>query len=442
VRKLTSIVVVLAAGVLLFAVGCTKKQEAKEIRVGVVHAQSGMFASFGQSGVFGVQAAVEDINKQGGVQVGSEKIPIKLFVVDDESDPNKAGSLAETLITQSNVNFIATGDEPPHMHAGVAKACDRYKVPYVTSAGVLEPWMGMRNEAPQKFKYTWAAGGISIATPVTDPSDYRFGKPGYTVMDTWLPVLRKMGPQTNKRVAVFAADDPDGEGWYGLFGPTLKKEGYTPIGLDKKLGLMPLETTDFSSVIQAWKAAGVEILWGNAPGPFFGALWKQCASMGFKPKIVDISRGALFYNDVTAWGGDLPWGVGTEVWWDPSFKESPGIGGTTPQSLVERWKTAKNQPMNPGISYGYRSVQVLVDAIQRAGSLDPDKVNDALAKTDLMTISYRVRFGENHFSQGPIMLGQWFKLDTPEKFGVKIVYSDHDYVPATAQPIFPMPNSK
>jgi ABC-type branched-subunit amino acid transport system substrate-binding protein len=77
VRKLTSVAVILAACVLLFAVGCTKK-EAKEIRVGVVEAQSGMFASFGQSGGFGVQAAVDDINKQGGVQVGSEKIPIKL----------------------------------------------------------------------------------------------------------------------------------------------------------------------------------------------------------------------------------------------------------------------------------------------------------------------------------------------------------------------------
>lgn len=436
-RKLTSIEVVLAASVLLFAVGC--KKEAREIRVGVVQAQSGMFASFGLSGGFGIQAAVDDINKQGGMQVGNEKLPIKLFIVDDESDSNKAGSLAESLIAQDNVNFIVSGDEPPHMHAGVSKACDRYKIPYITSAGPMEPWLAMRNEAPEKWKYTWDTGLMTIATPLSDSSDFRYGKAGYTVVDTWLSVLKTLGSQTNKKVGVFAADDPDGRSWYTIFGPVLKKEGYTAIGLDKNLGLVPLETTDFSSIIKAWKDAGVEILWGNAPGSFFGAFWKQCASLGFKPKIVDISRGALFYNDVTAWGDDLPLGVGTEVWWDPSMKDSPGIGSTTPQSLADRWTAAKSQPVLPGIGPGYRSVQVLANAIQRAGSIDPDKVNTALAATDLKTIVNRVKFDENHFNHGPVMFGQWFKTDKPAGFELRIVHSDHDFSPASAQPIFPIP---
>ena len=436
-RKLTPFVVILAASVLLLATSCKKK--AKEIRVGVVQAQSGMFASFGVSGGFGIQSAVDDINRQGGVQVGNERIPIKLFFVDDESDANKASLLAESLIAQDDVDFIVSGDEPPYMHAGVSKACDRYKVPYVTSAGPMEPWLGMRNEAPRKWQYTWNTGLMTIAAPVTDPSDFRYGKAGYTVVDTWLASLRALGPQTNKKVGVFAADDPDGRGWYTIFGPVLKKEGYTAVGLDKNLGLVPLETTDFSSIIKEWKDAGVEILWGNAPGPFFGAFWKQCASLGFKPKIVDISRGALFYNDVSAWGGDLPLAVGSEVWWDPSMKDSPGFGSTTPQSLADRWTAAKNQPVLPGIGPGYRSVQVLVDAIQRAASIDPDKVNTALAATDLKTIVNRVKFDENHFNHGPVMFGQWFRTDNAAKFELKIVHSDHAFAPASAQPIFPIP---
>jgi ABC-type branched-subunit amino acid transport system substrate-binding protein len=442
VRKLKLINVVLVACVLLFAVGC--KEERKEIRIGVVQPQSGMFASFGMSGGFGVQAAVDDINKQGGVQVGNEKIPIKLYFVDNESDPNKAGSLAESLITQDNVKFLVSGDEPPHMHADVSRIADRYKVPYVTSVGPYESWNAMRKEAPEKWKYTWASGAVSIETPVSDPTDFRYQKPGYTVVDTWLSLLRKQGPQTNKKVAIFAAADPDGEGWYALFGPIIKKEGYTPIGFDKKLGVVPTETTDFSSLIQEWKNSGAEILWGNAPGQFFGALWKQCAAMGFKPKMVDIGRGALLYNDVAAWGGDLPRGVGTEMWWDPSFKDSPGIGGTTPQSLAARWKAAKNMPVVPNIGAGYRSMQVLADAIQRAGSLDSDKVNDALAKTDMKTIASRVKFNADHFNYGPVMFfGQWFTTDTPDKYELKIVYSANpDFAPASAQPIFPMQYGK
>jgi len=98
--------------------------------------------------------------------------------------------------------------------------------------------------------------------------------------------------------------------------------------------------------------------------------------------------------------------------------------------------------VNPNIGPGYRSVQVLVDAIQRAGSLDPDKVNAALAQTDMKSIANRVKFDENHFNRGPVMFGQWFKTDTPEKFELRIVYSDHAFAPSVAQPIFPMPYGK
>jgi len=426
--------------ILVFALilpGCAKKKAPAEIRVGVVQAQTGMFAGFGVGDVFGIKAAVDDINKEGGVKVGNTKMPIKLIVVDNESDPNKAGSLGENLIVQEKVNFICSGDEPPPMHAGVSHVADRYKIPYVTSVGPIEPWLGMRQETPTKWPYTWASGLFAIVTPAKE-GDFR-AKPGYTVMDTWRAMLDLFGGQTNKKVALIASDEPDGRGWYTLFGPALKQLGYNVLGIDKNLGLMPLETTDFSSVIKQWKDANCEIFWGNCPGPFFGAVWKQCYTLGFKPKMVCIGRAPLFYEDASAWGGDLPWGIGVEVWWDPSFKDSPGIGGTTPMSLAERWVNEKKQPLNPAIGSGYRSIQVLIDAIQRAGTLDGEKVNAALATTDLLTIGHRVKFDENHFSRGPLMFGQWFKTDKPQTWELKVVFSKHDFVPETDKPIFPRP---
>jgi ABC-type branched-subunit amino acid transport system substrate-binding protein len=436
-KKLLVVSLIVACISVLVLAGCSKEQKAAQINVGVVQAQTGMFAAFGQGGVFGIKAAVEDINKQGGVKVGDAKMQIKLTIVDNESDPNKAGSLAESLITQDKVNFIISGDEPPPMHAGVSHAADRYKIPYITSVGPFEPWMGMRQETPTKWQYTWASGLFAIVTPAKE-GDFR-AKPGYTIIDTWMAMLDLHGGQTNKKIGLICSDEPDGRGWYTLFGPALKKLGYTVEGLDKNLGLMPLETTDYSSVIKQWKDAGVEILWGNCPGPFFGAVWKQANTLGFKPKMVSIGRGALFYADVNAWGLNLPWGISTEVWWDPSLKDSPGIGGTTPMSLADRWIKEAKQPLNPSIGPGYRSVQVLIDAIERAGAIDPEKVNAALAKTDLATIGHRVKFDENHFSRGPLMFGQWFRTDKPEKWELKIIFSKHDFVPATDKPIFPKP---
>ncbi len=290
---LISVAFIIIGGLIL--IGCARQKARTEIRVGVVHGQTGMFAAFGQGGVFGIKAAVDDINKQGGVKVSNTKIPIKLIVVDNESDPNKTGSLAESLIVQDKVHFICTGDEPPPMHVGVSHAADRYKIPYITSTGPVEPWLAMRQETPTKWQYTWATGMFAIDTPA-QVGDFR-AKAGYTVMDTWTAMLDLFGDKTNKKVALIASDEPDGRGWYMLFAPALKKLGYDVVGIEKNLGLLPLETTDFSSIIKQWKDAHCEIFWGNCPGPFFGAVWKaenglhrqstfvlyRCCSLGWKP---------------------------------------------------------------------------------------------------------------------------------------------------------------
>ena len=436
-KKISIIFICLTVASVFLLSGCNSKKPDTEIKIGVVQAQTGMYAGYGQGAIFGLKAAVDDINKQGGVKVGDIKMPIKLIIVDNESDANKAGSLAESLIVQDKVNFICSGDEPPPMHAGVSLVCDKYKVPYVTSVGPTEPWLALRKETSTQWQYTWASGLFAIVTPASE-GDFR-AKGGYTVMDTWKAMLDLYGEKTNKKVGVIAADDPDGRGWYTLFGPALKELGYEVVGLDKNLGLLPLETTDFSSVIKQWKDEGVEILWGNCPASFFGAAWKQANTLGFKPKMVSIGRAALYYTDISAWGGDLPWGIGTEVWWDPSIKDSPGIGDTTPMSLAARWTNETKQPVNPAIGPGYRSIQVLIDAIERAGTIDPAKVNDAFAKTDLATIGHRVKFDENHFSRGPLMFGQWFKTDKPEKWELKVVFSKHDFAPTTGEPLFPKP---
>jgi branched-chain amino acid transport system substrate-binding protein len=364
---------------------------------------------------------------------------LSLTTVDDQSDQNKGGPLAEGLVTSNKVNFLVSGEEPPTMHPGISTIADRYKIPYVTSVGPFEPWNGMRSDSDTKWPYTWATGMFAIGTPAAAP-DFRAGQAGYTVDDTWVSFLKEFGPQTNKNVAVFASNDGDGVGWYADLPANLKSLGYNAVGVDQKLGLLPLETTDFSSVINQWKAANCEILWGNSPAPFFGAMWKQARSLGFAPKMVSIGRAPLFYTDVSSWGGDLPNGIGVEVWWTPTLQGgAKGFGSTTPQSLTDRWVKDKNQPVNPAIGPGYRIIQVLVDAIQRAGSIDPAKVQEALATTDLMTIAYRVKFDENHFNRTPIVFGQWQKTDQPQKWVLQVVYSAHDFVPTTAKPIFPIP---
>jgi len=435
----TAVTTGITALALALSFGCDSKKP-KEIKVGVIQSLTGHFASMGEGALYGIKAAVEDINKQGGVKVGNERIPITIVSVNAESDPNKAGALAESLILQDHVQFIVSGDEPPPVHPIVSKMADTYKIPYVTGVGPEEPWLGMRSESPTKWAHTWAMGSFNIIAPAP-AGDFR-AKPGYTVMDSWLSQLDEFGAKTNKKIGLIVSDDPDGRGWYTLLGPVLKKKGYTVIGVEKNLGLVPMETTDFSSIIREWKDSGAEILWGNAPAPFLGTVRKQCQSLGFNPKIMSLGRGALNYDDVNSWGGDLPEGVCIEMWWDGTMTNCPGIAGATPRTLADKWVKETKRPVLCTLGPGYAGIQVLVDAIERAGSVESAKVNEALAKTDLMTIRGRVKFNQNQFSRGPIVFGQWFKTDKPEKWELKVIHSDHDFWPVAAKALFPIPSSK
>jgi branched-chain amino acid transport system substrate-binding protein len=440
-KKYLLILVVVPLIIGLMFSGCAKptpQQGPKEILFGCVTSLTGMYGAFGDPGSWGLKAAIDDMNKQGGVNVKElgQKLPIKLILVDDESDPEKAGTLAQSMILADKINFLVCPNLPPPMHPAVAKMAQEYKIPHVTGIAVMEPWLGLRSTASPTWNYTWGTG-FAIATPAP-PGDFRSG-PGYTILDTWFDVLDTIIDQTNKKAAVFASSDPDGVAWYHLFGEALTKKGIAVAGLDKQLGLFPLETTDYSAMINEWKNANCEILWGNCPAPHFGTLWKQAHTMGYKPKLAWVGRAPLYYTDVVAWGGDLPLGICVETFWDPAIKNCVGIGSTTPKSLYEKWLQEKKYPPSFGMAWGYSPVQITVDAIERAGSLDGEKVNKALSETDLMTIFHRVKYDENQVSRIPVFFAQWQKTETPQQWEQEIVFSKHDFLPATGKFLFPIP---
>jgi len=410
----------------------------EEILLGCNASMTGYAASFSNANEWGEQAAVDDINKQGGVYVEEygRRIPVKLVVYDNESDPNKAKTLEEQLVVRDKVHLLVDSNTLIPITFPEALVAEQYKVPRVSGGAPMEAWLGLRNELETPFEYTWT-WGFSIATPA--PSGSYWDKPGYVLIDIWKVPLDKYSDQTNKRVGVIATDEPDGRGWYALFPPTLKEWGYDVIGIEDNLGLFPLGTTDFASLIKRWQDNEVEILWGNCPSPEFATLWRQCHTMGFHPKMVFMGRAPMFYTDVASWGGDLPLGVCTELWWDPCFQNCPGIGGTTPQSLAERWSEETGQVLSPSIGWGYQQMQTMIDAIERAGSLDREKVNKALADTNLQTIDYLVKYDENHCNLKPEVFCQWQKTDSSEVWKLEVVYSDHKDIPVTAEMIFPIP---
>jgi ABC-type branched-subunit amino acid transport system substrate-binding protein len=437
---ITSFIILVTAFIFGSAQSALSQQQIpKEILIGDVGSFAGPYAAFGQ-GIFGVEAAIEDINKQGGVFVKefNKKIPVRLIKRDTQSDLLKAAPLAEDLILREKVNFFAEHLEPPEMRQGTATMCEKYKIPHISGVGPFESWMSIKEAVKPTWTYSWAYG-FAIGTPAPK-GDFREGKKGYLMVPTWFGALGEYADKTNKKVAAFGADDQDGRPWYMAFTGLAKEAGYDCYRAQEQFGIFPRGTTDFTSILQEWKKYGCEILWGNCPAPDYGILWRQARTMGFKPKIVFATRASLFYRDIEAWGGDLPHGVGMELFWDPSIKSAVGIGGTTPRSLEERWHKKTGEPLNQGIGYSYMSAQVLFAAIERAGTLDGPKVNKALGETDMNSMYGRIVFDKQaQFHRFNVQFGQWRKTNKPWKWESPVVFSFNDNVPATAKLIFPMP---
>jgi branched-chain amino acid transport system substrate-binding protein len=412
----------------------------KEILIGDTVSYTGPYAVFGGVSSFGTEAAVEDINKKGGIYVKEydTRIPVRWITRDCESDPLKVGPLTEDLILNDKVHFLGGHFEVPTLRQGTAMMAEKYKIPAVFGVGTYEAWLGIREAAAAPWTYSWAFG-FSIGTPA-NPDDFRADQPGYLMMPTWFGALAAFAEDTNKKAAVFAFDDPDGRGWYLGFTGAVAEQGYECYRAADEFGIYPPGTTDFSSLIQEWKSAGCEILWGNCPAPDIGTVLKQCKVQGFKPKVVFATRGAMFYQEIVSWGGDLADGVGMEVYWTPTMKDAQGIDGETPQSLADRWYEATGEPLAQGIGWNYAVSQTLFDAIERAGTLDADAVNKALGETDLLTMWGRVLFEKDtQFQRVPCQFGQWQKTDEAWGWEAPIVFSYNDFMPATAELIFPKP---
>src|SRR5437868_1389262 len=112
--------------------GGTGQQAAsgEPIRIGAVVPLTGRYAALGSQVRPGYEFAVEDINARGGVDVGGQKRPLELRMVDDESDPGKTVQRLESLASSDKV-VAYLGGAGSDLHAAGAAIGDKNKTPYL-----------------------------------------------------------------------------------------------------------------------------------------------------------------------------------------------------------------------------------------------------------------------------------------------------------------------
>lgn len=347
---------------------------ADEIVIGASLPLSGPLAGFGSFQQWGYKRAVDEVNKAGGIAIGGKKEKVKLIIRDDKTDPNATAANTETLISRDRVVAMLGSCTPALVNAG-ALVAERAKKPLVTGCDPLEAFKSVR-----KWKWVW---------------DIFFDEPDLASVE--LKAIADLGAKTNMKIALWHDNGPDGQVVGGQIWPNVAKQfGYDIV----QNAEFPVDNTQFTSIIGEAKSKDAEVVLVDAITPQAIAIRKQMAASGYTPKVLNIEKGAEPVQFAEALG-KLSDGVLVGGYWDPSFPY-PGAA-----DLAKAFETETKLSSSQHIADSYAAAQVLLDGIAAAGSTDPAKINEALAKTNKTYVVGPVKFDESHTARLPVVSLQW-----------------------------------
>ncbi len=384
------------------------------ILIGRVNPNSGALSSFGETTPWVDDRVLAEINKDGGIFIkeAGKKLPVRIKLMDSESDPTKAGDVASKLILQDEIDVMITLHTPDTVNP-VDAMCERYQVPCISSNAPVESWL---TGGPYKWSF-----------------HFFFSVP--QIVDTFVAMWDSVADKTNKVVGGLWPNDPDGKTYAEMFTKRLQEKGYKVVDA----GRFPNKTPDYTSFIDLWKKEKVEILTSIQPPPDFAAAWRQCFQQGFIPKMCTGGKPILFPSAVQAIGGNLPNGLTTCVWWSPQHPFKSSVAGYGSKALCDAWTEKTGRQWTQILGFTYATFEVAIDALKRAGTLDKDKVREALAQTNLTTIVGPLKFNNQNYSKTPMVGGQWVK---GKKWPWELEIVENNQYPEikkTAKLMFPIP---
>jgi branched-chain amino acid transport system substrate-binding protein len=371
-RKSFSILSAVLFLAFFLAYGVGAAEAPKSIIIGALVSMTGPDALTGQPSKVGYQMGADMINAQGGVYVKEfgKKIPIELVFQDMETNPEKAIARAETL----NSRYKATAVVGTTLINATADIFEKNKLPAVTMLVAID------SVFERGLKYYFTVGKLN--------SDSAKG---------FIGVLNNLPKDKKPTKIAMAVEQTE---FVTELAGFMKKEaaaaGMSVVYEGKYAMLSP----DMSQIIMEAKNAGADVFFGAPVPPDAITMLKQMSELGYHPKAIIFNRA----TDDQSWAkmGDLVnYTIGSPDW-VPALN-FPGVA-----ELNQKVKAATGEDANYAIGPGVASIQVVAAAIEKAGTLNREKVRNAIAATDIMTVTGPVKFQGNGKRQMAIpVVTQW-----------------------------------
>ncbi len=326
-----------------------------------------------------VKMAVGEINARGGVKVGGVMRPLKVVSIDlrDAAPgvPVASALLAlEKIITQHHPNAIVVG---PFRSEALIAGMDliaKYKVPLLGTIAMSPGTEARIAKNPAKYKYIFRVclNAVYFVKYLVGFQMYLKKKYGFNKL-----FLMNQDVAWARKTA-------------GITGKILQKLGWKVVGHE----VYPTGASNFTAGLLKAKKAKAQVIMPVFDMPQSGVLLKQWRALRIP---------AVMSGYISPMTGSASWkrfrgriagmiNAITEIGEIPAKK----VPASVKFYNAYYKKYHKYIQSGHGPAPAYVSVYLLKAAIEKAGSLDPDKVVAALKQTDTMSVMGRIRFNKTN----------------------------------------------
>jgi branched-chain amino acid transport system substrate-binding protein len=327
-----------------------------------------------------VQMAVSEINAKGGVNVGGTKYMMKVAAADlRDAAPGVPVSEAllglEKIILEQKPTAIVVGPFRSEALIAGMDLISKYKVPLLGTVAMSPRTEGMVKKEPDKYKYIFRTSFNGI---------------------WFVKYLAGFMGQLNKefgfnKVYVMHQDVAWARGSAGALKKMyFDKTGWDIVGMEA----YPTGASDFSSGLMKARAKGAQIILPIFDMPQSGILVKQWKAMRVPALMAGFISPLAGSNAWKTFDGKIAGAMNAifELGNIPSAKYAPA------RNYYNKFKNiyGKEIQSGHGPAPSYESVYILKEAIERAGSLDPDAIVAELKKTDRKGIMGRIQYDQGN----------------------------------------------
>ncbi|HXQ53043.1 MAG TPA: amino acid ABC transporter substrate-binding protein [Stellaceae bacterium] len=349
------------------------------ITIGMTLSQTGSLNVDSLAQQRGAELWRDQVNGAGGIKAGGKQYKVRFVTYDDQSQGGRVQQLYTRLIVQDNAQFLF-GPYSSGLVATAAVISEQYgKLMLIT--GGAEP---KTYELGNKYLFQAITAGDHYLTNAVD-------------------ALHAKNPHA--KVALVYSDDPFSKAVAGATKDQAQEAGLS-IVLDESYAPT---TTDFGPVINKIISAQADSFLGGGHYPDGATLARQLYDQkaNLKWESILVAPG----DEKFAALGPAALGVTTGSQWEIQVAFKPQFGPTADE-FAKAFKDKFNAEADYYAASGFTGGALLQHAIEQAGSIDPDKVAEALNGMDVTTFFGHVKFSTDPKSHGlqiahDMVLAQW-----------------------------------